>query len=288
MFTNQSPAFLLSRKSQIIRTTILLAVGTLFGISNANAQTTSNTALNNHEGWYQVEMIVFARKDDAGQEHWPSNIKLRYPGNWVELKSSGTGNDTTKEQFYLLPANERVLNAQAQKLQRSGRSEVLFHNAWRQVITNKNNAKAILITGGQTYGKHQSLEGSIRLSVATYLELQTNLWFAQFENNTGQEDARQWPEIPLSPNKIAVSANALSAESEMELEQALENDKAQLLDSSSSTATGNSFVTRNIILLQQERDMRSSEIHYIDHPVVGIIIQVTPYPPVAVAPVAGQ
>lgn len=288
MLTKYSPAFLLLRKSHLMRTIILLAVCTLFGVANASAQSTSNTTLNNHEGWYQVEMIVFARKDDADQEHWPSNIKLRYPGNWVELKNSGTGIDTTKEQFYILPANERMLNAQAQKLQRSGRSEVLFHNAWRQVITNKNNAKAILINGGQTFGKHQSLEGSIRLSVATYLELQTNLWFAQFENNTGQEITRQWPEIPLSPNKLTVSANALSAESEMELEQALENDKAQQIDSSSSTATGNPFVTRNIILLQQERDMRSSEIHYIDHPVVGIIIQVTPYPPVAVAPVATQ
>lgn len=288
MLTKYSPAFLLLRESHLMRTIILLAVCTLFGVANASAQSTSNTTFNNHEGWYQVEMIVFARKDDADQEHWPSNIKLRYPGNWVELKNSGTGIDTTKEQFYILPANERMLNAQAQKLQRSGRSEVLFHNAWRQVITNKNNAKAILINGGQTFGKHQSLEGSIRLSVATYLELQTNLWFAQFENNTGQEITRQWPEIPLSPNKLTVSANALSAESEMELEQALENDKAQQIDSSSSTATGNPFVSRNIILLQQERDMRSSEIHYIDHPVVGIIIQVTPYPPVAAAPVATQ
>lgn len=288
MSISRSPALLLFRESKVMRTIILLAVGALFIAANVNAQSTSNPTLTNHEGWYQVEMIVFARKDDAGQEHWPSNIKLRYPGNWVELKSSDTGIDTTKEQFYLLPANERMLNAQAQKLQRSGRTEVLFHNAWRQVITNKNNAKAILINGGQNFDKHQSLEGSIRLSVATYLELQTNLWFAQFENNTGQENTRQWPEIPLSPNKLAVSANALSAESEMELEQALENDKAQQLDSSSATTTGNPFVIRNIILLQQERDMRSSEIHYIDHPVVGIIIQVTPYPPVAAAPVTVQ
>ena len=114
-----------------------------------------------HEGWYQVEMIVVARKDDAGQEHWPSNIKLRYPAKWVELKdptaadanainnsnaSSATpAVDLTKEAFYLLPTNERQLNAQAQKLQRSPGFEVLFHNAWRQVITNKKSSKAILI-----------------------------------------------------------------------------------------------------------------------------------------------
>jgi hypothetical protein len=246
-----------------------------------NAQQSTNTS--NHEGLYQVEMIVFARKGDSNQEHWPSNITLRYPGNWVELKSAEEG-DTTKDQFYILPANERMLNAQAQKLQRSGRAEVLFHNAWHQVITNKNNAKAVIINGGQTFGQHQSLEGSIRLSVATYLELQTNLWFSQFEINNGQEITRQWPQIPLAPNRVAAATNILSADSELELERALANDKAQRLESSAAT-DGGAFITRNIILLQQERDMRSSEIHYIDHPVVGIIIQVTPQPR-ATAPAA--
>lgn len=288
LLKNLSAILFSNRSRKLVHIINLLMACTMLSAANTNAQQPiSNTVNSNHEGWYQVEMIVFARKDDSGQEHWPNNIKLRYPGNWVELKNSGTGIDLTKEQFYILPANERILNAQAQKLQRGGRVEVLFHNAWRQVITNKNNAKAIIINGGQTFGRHQSLEGSIRLSVATYLELQTNLWFSQFEGNNGQEIAQQWPKIPLPPNQIVATTNTLSADSEMELEQALANDKAQQLDSSSSTTTDNTFVTRNIILLQQERDMRSSEIHYIDHPVVGIIIQITPYPPTAPMPVTG-
>lgn len=255
-----------------------------------------------HEGWYQVEMIVVARKDDAGQEHWPSNIKLRYPGDWVELKdpnaainATATSElapvDLTKEAFYLLPANERQLNTQAQKLQRSPRFEVLFHNAWRQIITNKKASKAIIINGGQTFGQHQTLEGSIRLSVATYLELQTNLWLAQFDVNVGQEITQPWPEIPLRPNyKIAVINNlSLDSEVEAELEQALANENTQWSNSNFGEGTAapeaDNFVTRQIILLQQERDMRSSEVHYIDHPVLNVIIQVTPYPPVVTAPV---
>lgn len=257
-----------------------------------------------HEGWYQVEMIVLARKDDTGQEHWPSNIKLRYPGDWVELKdpnatTNGTDNsgtdsaatstvDLTKEAFYILPASERQLNAQVQKLQRSPRFEVLFHNAWRQIITNKKASKAILINGGQTFGKHQTLEGSIRLSVATYLELQTNLWFAQFDVNVGQEITQPWPEIPLRPNYAATTTTNLSLDSELELDQALASENAQWsngnFDPNAPTAETENFVTKKIILLQQERDMRSSEVHYIDHPVLNVIIQVTPYPPVATTP----
>lgn len=248
-----------------------------------------------HEGWYQVEMIVVARKNDSGQEHWPSNIKLRYPGDWVELKNpsttdSGSEVDLTKEAFYLLPDNERQLNAQAQKLQRSPRFEVLFHNAWRQIITNKKSSKAILINGGQTFGQHQALEGSIRLSVATYLELQTNLWLAQFDLNVGQEVSQTWPEIPLRPNYSMTNMRSLSLDSsiETELEQALTAENTQWnngnVSESSETAITDNYVTRQIILLQQERDMRSSEVHYIDHPVLNVIIQVTPYPPAGTTP----
>ncbi|MDF3012022.1 MAG: hypothetical protein K0Q78_226 [Cellvibrio sp.] len=257
-----------------------------------------------HEGWYQVEMIVVARQDDAGQEHWPSNIKLRYPGDWVELNNPEAGGtnaetgsttiparstvDLTKEAFYILPASERQLNTQAQKLQRSPRFEVLFHNAWRQIITNKKSSKAIIINGGQTFGQHQALEGSIRLSVATYLELQTNLWLSQFDVNVGQEITQPWPEIPLRPNYATAAVNNLSLDSELELDQALANENAQWsngnFDADTPSAETENFVTRQIILLQQERDMRTSEVHYLDHPVLNIIIQVTPYPPVTIAP----
>ena len=258
-------------------------------LPNAFAHAQQSNA--SHEGWYQVEMIVVARKDDAGQEHWPSNIKLRYPGDWVELKNASTGTDadSTKDQFYVLPASERQLNAQAQKLQRNPRFEVLFHNAWRQVITNKKASKAVIINGGQTFGQHQALEGSIRLSVATYLELQTNLWLAQFDVNVGQEITQPWPEIPLRPNYTTAARNNLSLGSELELDKALASENAQWsngnFDANAPAAETNNFVTRKIILLQQERDMRSSEVHYIDHPALNVIIQVTPYPPVAVTPV---
>lgn len=266
-----------------------LALG-LIGL--AAAHVTAQPPKTNHEGWYQVELIVFARKDDTGQEHWPNNIKLRYPGDWVELKDPSTmssdnsqpGIDLSKEPFYLLPANERQLNSQAQKLQQNPRFELLFHQAWRQVITNKRSSKAILINGGQQYGQHQSLEGSIRLSVATYLEIQTNLWYSQFDVNVGQEISRQWPAIPMRPNFSSAALTGLSLESNMELEQALAAENQQWKSEGyaggttlSGEETAPEYVTRQIILLQQERDMRSNEVHYIDHPVLAVLVHITPY-----------
>ncbi len=281
----------------------LLGASTLFAASSVLAQAPKS----NHEGWYQVELIVFARKDDAGQEHWPNNIKLRYPGDWAELKDpnatiaatnpdgtspvdanstlSAPAVDLTKEPFYLLPAAERQLNAQAKRLENNSRFELLFHQAWRQVITNKKASKAILINGGQQFGQHQALEGSIRLSVATYLELQTNFWYSQFDVNVGQEVTRSWPEIPLRPNYASVNTSGLSLDSNLELDQALANENQQWENGNFDPNANNAatetaapeYVTRQIILLQQERDMRSGEVHYLDHPVLAAIIQITPY-----------
>lgn len=264
----------------------LLTTAIFFAASQASAQVSKP----NHEGWYQVELIVFARKDDSGQEHWPTNIKLRYPGDWVELKDSDaidgdTAVDFSKEPFYLLPAGERQLNAQARKLENNPRYELLFHQAWRQIISDKKSSKAILINGGRQFGQHQTLEGSIRLSVATYLELQTNLWYSQFDVNVGQEINRHWPVIPLRPNYGNLNTSGLSLDSNFELDQALAAENQQWSGGSfnggeqtANSDTAPEYVTRQIILLQQERDMRSGEVHYLDHPVLAGIIQVTPYP----------
>ncbi len=270
---------ILSRLSLV---SALLSAAIIASAGHVQAQT-------NHDGWYQVEFIVFARKDDSGQEHWPSNIKLRYPGDWVELNDPSASDaaiapDLTKEAFYQLPASERQLNAQAKKLANNPRYELLFHQAWRQIISNKKSSKAILINGGRQFGQHQALEGSIRLSVATYLELQTNLWYSQFDVNVGQDVTRQWPAIPLRPNLNTPTTNSLSLDSDFELDQALAAENQQWEGGFTTSNTPGSmetaaqeYVTRQIILLQQERDMRSGEVHYIDHPVLAAIVQVTPY-----------
>jgi hypothetical protein len=36
---------------------------------------------------------------------------------------------------------------------------------------------------------------------------------------------------------------------------------------------------RHAVLLQQKRRMRSEEIHYIDHPLLGIVVTLTPMTP---------
>lgn len=203
---------------------------------NANAQIDTE-APQNHERLYQVELIVFSRTESNPQEHWPNDVKLAYPENLVNLASPPEG-------FSLLNANDRLLNPQAATLAKSGNYSLLYHQAWRQMIYGKKTN--IAISGGKTFNGHQELEGSISLSVGQYLKIQTNLWLTQFAS-AGTNLVETWPELPPLPNTTVG-----------------EEGKSQ------------DYLIKRIVKVSQERSMRSNEIHYIDHPLLGIIVKIVP------------
>jgi len=218
---------------------VLVVVGSL----NTQAQTETGT-LQNNERLYQVELIVFARNQAAPEEHWPSDIKLAYPENLLRLNNDGSAS----EEFSLLAANDRLLNPHAATVSKGGYS-LLYHQAWRQMIYGRKTN--IAISGGKTFNGHQELEGSISLSVGQYLRIQSNLWLTQFVPASTQLTApnltQSWPELPAIPN----TANN-------------EGEKAQ------------DYLIKRIVKLNQERSMRSNEIHYIDHPLLGVIVKIVP------------
>jgi len=193
-----------------------------------------------HERLYQVELIIFSRYEGNPQEHWPRDVKLAYPENLVSLKTEGG----SSESFSVLPASERALNSQAATLARSGSYTLLYHQAWRQMIYGRKTN--IAISGGKSFGNHQELEGSIALNVGQYLKIQTNLWLTQFAP-PGTTITETWPELPLLPNTLE------------------ESEKSQ------------DYLIKRIVKISQERTMRSNEIHYIDHPLLGIIVKIVPY-----------
>ena len=284
---------LLARMHQHPFVQLLLLAICLGGWSHSQAQ-------GRHEGWYQVELLVFSRPHAATEEQWPKAIKMRYPARWVALKdpqapaatdpatdpgsqqASSASIDFAKESYWSLPANERSLNDQAQRLARNNKYQVLFHQAWRQPIGSRKQATSILIHGGQHYGAHQELEGSINLSVATYLKLSTNLWFSQFQVNLEQDSG--WPDIPLRPDYQAAETGLASLNSELEPTSNLALAGEAGVDrgvtwgaAAEQEEVANPYVPRQIILMQQERDMRSGEVHYLDHPLLGVIVKVTPF-----------
>lgn len=276
---------LLSRQ---LRRIVLLGIAMTMGISQASIAQSGN------QRWYQVELIAFARVTPDTQEHWPTNIKLGYPLTWVELKnpanttsgSTATQSPTTepvdlsRTPFYFLPDSDKKLRNQAAALKRNARYRVLFHQAWRQFIGDQRRAPALLITGGNAFGNHYELEGSITLSVAQYLQIQTRLWLSEFEINYGQAPG-EWPPLPTMPNKLREEILAADNNEPATAEKMSTFDQWSSVNTPTTDAALSSlsepYLTKRVVLMEQERRMRSGELHYLDHPLFGLIIQITPY-----------
>jgi len=192
---------------------------------------------------------------------------------------------TTELRPYLfLPHTEHTLQEQADSLQKDKRFNLLFHQAWRQAPKVLSETPALIISGGHQYGEHSELEGSIKLSIARYLHLNTNLWLSEFEPNYGQNTAQSihsltdhaWPELPKVPNiedsneNFALSTNDQGWQASLNLNALSGGDEYNAI-------LAKPYLTSNIVKLTQSRRMRSNEVHYIDHPRMGIIIKLTPF-----------
>ncbi|UTF60937.1 CsiV family protein [Gilvimarinus sp. DA14] len=280
-------------------------------------------AQSNHEGWYQVEIIVYSRPLDTSAETWPADITLDYPVNWQELRApeaemarreerarkrqteaqnpqtnyfgddSATGQQATataidaqqplavepvdlaRDAFFELPADQRGLNAVANRVAAQPGFDILFHEAWRQRVTAEASAPWVLISGGEAFGEHFELEGSININVSRYLHVFTDLWFTEFQINTGQS-RNQWPSLPLSPVKRL---------QQLEAQSAVDIDYSNLMADAVQTRPEDTlmefleapYLPARIVKLEQQRRMRSSELHHLDHPRLGMLVKITPY-----------
>ncbi|SDZ79283.1 CsiV family protein [Microbulbifer marinus] len=203
---------------------------------------------------FEIEMIVFERPQGMAQarETWPAAPRMQYPNRWVDF-------DTAKgEALFLSPVATKLDNKVA-ALRRGG-DRVLFHKAWQQVLQQKRNSPAILISGGDSFSGHQRLEGSVTVSVSRYLHLSTDLWLSEF----GPQQVNNGILLPRRP------------EAPREEPLALAGTAAQFGPAANAFATRppQPVYAQRVAQLQQERRMRSGELHYLDHPAFGILIEI--------------
>ena len=210
-----------------------------------------------------------------------------------DLSSDPAPSDAPAE-FVYLPDKQRKLTAIARALNRASELRVLYHRHWHQALTPQNEAPALIISGGNLYGEHHELEGSLTLYLSRYIHLRTNLWLTQFVPNYGQP-SEHWPALPTPPvefsshhasikpdiKDLPLAARDIQAPSYTSLYGAAV--AGQTLNggfNSSQTmwpeAAPAPYRVNQIVTLKQARRMRSTELHYLDHPRLGLLIRVTP------------
>ena len=197
------------------------------------------------------------------------------------------------------PAETYSLNAQANSIDRKSQMRVLFHKAWQQALIATEKAPYVVLTGGEVFDGVHELGGTIRLSVQKFIHVDTQLWLTQFGPNYGQES--EWPIIPLAPTSSTphqeqqdLLIQSDQAPAEYGINQSAMNAITNTSTFSGTVFSPNSFnnplrlnnrldvgqqrqyLANEVIVLEQSRRMRSQELHYIDHPRLGILIKIIP------------
>jgi hypothetical protein len=240
---------------------------------------------------FDVEVIIFKRAvaPENVNESWPDTLpekdlsRVGYLNNSAYLESKGVT---------LLPPGALELNEQADALKRHAGFEVLMHTAWRQGDQPKSGAPAFHLRAGRDYSQRFNPDGSQKGAepVVSALEQEVTIDKPIFElDGKFQVYVQHYLFLETTLDLKAPATREVvmkPAQPEMTLDQSAVDTPA-LVQDESTVQFGNlesispTFEVEEFLKsyrMSQKRRMRSGEVHYLDHPLMGIVIQVRKAP----------
>ena len=253
------------------------------------------------ERWFQIELSIFSNEntEDRNAESWlPSDYELSYPKNMRKLslltdlflsdhnlegKLSVTESasqeeidamirndqlknirprikstesnfklfDFSRDDFTQLSPSDSDFQQTNRTLERSSDHRLLYHGLWRQAVRQSSNAVPIYIEGGLRYGDNHELQGSVTIRFnenEDRVVVDTHIWLIEY--SIVKDSSSEW-KLPQIPESI----------------------RRESRENSSSLT----YFPNNVYVMEQSREMRSNEFHYLDHPALGLVISVKPY-----------
>ncbi len=251
------------------------------------------------ERLYDVEVIVFKRNQspDAVKENWP---EAPASINFSNALSPYDAASMAARGLTLLPKSEWKLNAEYNRLSRHAGFKPLVHVAWRQNDGSRGAMPKMRMAAGNNYGNDYykdgtpkgvqtvghdgaekksgsmyELDGFIRVYVQHYLFIETDLVLRE----PGERKVLQ--DVSAAPAPLADQSDTVLQDIDQDGEAT--NVTAVSTPSDNVSFAGLQKLERSYAIekflqpyaFEQKRRMRSGEIHYLDHPLMGLIIQVT-------------
>jgi hypothetical protein len=176
--------------------------------------------------------------------------------------------DLQRDAFVHLPLSESDFLQTNRAIDRSADHRLLFQGLWRQVVPAQEAATPIYIEGGLQYGDQHELQGSLSMRFNQNQDrvvADVNLWLTEFGVIVGPDTSWKLPSVPTGlggPQQSGV------------LDPLSQLNQSGEFSVSSQQPT---YFPNRVFHLQQSRDMRSTEFHYVDHPALGLVIMVEPY-----------
>lgn len=153
------------------------------------------------------------------------------------------------QSYRWLPPETFTLGPQAQRLARRGGYQVLLHGRWVQPVPPREAPEGLLIQTGPRYGDAYALEGSIGVTLGRFLHFRAELAYRE-------------PLMGRSPIDQALAPDPAGG------------DAVRAVPLRPLTAA--ELVPDGYLLLQESRRLRSGELHYLDHPKLGILVRIEP------------
>lgn len=219
---------------------------------------------------FDIEVIIFKRNVSPSQtnEAWPQDLD---PVNFSRSFSYTNKSSMSANGASLLPSGYYKLNKQYQALESHAGFKPLVHVAWRQNDAGESRSPIFHIQTGQDFSDSfaangratngassgtplRELDGTIQVYVQHYLYLKTNL------------DLR-------IPGKTEVILQEPVTDDMME-QDADDQEAVQIgnLEPIEPKVEVQDFLKS--YRMQQKRQIRSGEIHYLDNPLLGVIIRI--------------
>ena len=224
--------------------------------------------------YYDIELIIFESLDPAAKisEVWKHEASMDVPPLAVELGQPYPGpipkEFDPKLAYKPLTSSELQLTEEAKLLTASNNYRILLHTGWHQPGMDADTALPVHINQsfletaptpltpagmpppvtGQSFPAATSsetqtrsiLNGYIKIILSRYLHADVNLTYTT--------------NIPLAPPAAAPAS-------------LYDDQEVKPIELTQPT----------VYQLSQTRKMRSKELHYIDHPVIGVLLLATPY-----------
>lgn len=250
--------------------------------------------------WYNVELLIFkySNPDEFASENWPERWSLPDTANTVDIDNIDS---KYRDDFQKLDTSS--FGGMQDKLDKSVRYEVLNYSAWRQRGLNSDQAVGVHIRAGRRYqspapvvpggefglfeedfiaqdlqpevtirrysetdaktgNMAYELEGDVKIVLSRYLHVYTDLLLLEPVMLTPVEqkpdNVTAGARDPLAGYSIAWPPQTASA-----IEPAVDAREIP-----QQTLYG--------FNIKAHRRMRSGELHHLDHPLLGILIQVNP------------
>lgn len=201
--------------------------------------------------WYQVEVLIFANNDPAAldDEFWPTGLTVPQKPNAVPL----AGRTENQQPYSRLPGKDLLFNAEKRRIEQYEGFRVLFHGGWMQPVGSKRNAKSVYIRSGQVLDNGQyELEGYITIDKGRFLHFRPDLFHSRQLSNHERSVLRSF---------------------EQQTDTDEQNEPTPLMEMQTPEIDIPDFLT---VQMNQGRRMRSKEVHYIDHPLMGILVLMLP------------